>query len=279
MGTTIYPGPTNKQRDFTSSGTWTCPAGVYSARFLVVGAGGGGGGAVVAVGNWGCGGGGGGGAVKEIDLSVTPGTSYTITIGAKGAGGAGTAGGNGGFSEVLNGATSLIKCYGGAGGSGIATSTVVNSTVTQTLAGGGGGARSGANDRWGGGGGGANPVVVGVSTNAGTVNTSGEGAPGRNFADTGANSAITSTGGMGYNGYGAGGGGGGNYTGPLIVSAQGGSALAGNGATRTTAGVTNGTSAVANSGCGGGGSTAFNNVTSTTGGNGADGLVRVVYFA
>jgi len=277
MGVTRFPGATTRQQDFTSSGTWTCPSGVYSAKFLVVGAGGGGGGTSQLVTEYSQGGGGGGGAVKEIDLNVTPGTSYTITIGAKGTGGAAaTAGGNGGFSEILNGATSLIKCYGGAGGDGVALGASIVATVTQTRGSGGGAGNNGAINRAAGGGGGAN-FSLGFTPTASTP-TNGEGGAGRLSSNTGV-ASIQATGGPGVNGYGAGGGGGFVYSGTLIATAQGGSQYAGDGGVRSTAGVTNGGAAVANTGCGGGGAVAFLSATSTTGGNGADGLVRVVYFA
>ena len=63
------------------SGTWLCPTGVTKADYLVV-AGGGGGGSGIA------GGAGAGGFRTGTGLSVTAGTSYTVTIGAGGAGGA-----------------------------------------------------------------------------------------------------------------------------------------------------------------------------------------------
>lgn len=279
MAVSIFPGQTTRQQDFTSSGTWTAPSGVYSAKFLVVGAGGGGGGTTQLVTEYAMGGGAGGGAVKQIDLSVTPGTSYTITIGAKGTGGSGAAaGGSGGFSEVLNGATSLIKCFGGAGGaSTTGAGAEVNPTATQTMGGGGGRPNSGAINRYSGGGGGAF-FIVQSQVSATVTLTSGEGSPGRTNA-SGDNGAIIATGGAGINGYGAGGGGAGNYSSGIAASCQGGSQFAGNGGLRTTAGVTNGGAAVANTGCGGGGGGAFLNATATTGGNGSDGLVRVVYFA
>ena len=280
MAVSRFPEATNRQTDFTSSGTWTAPSGVYSAQFLVVGAGGGGGGTTQLVTEYSISGGGGGGAVKQINLSVTPGTSYTVTIGAKGTGGSGAAaGGSGGFSEVLNGATSLIKCFGGAGGSSTTGAGVeVFATASQTLAGGGGKPNSGVGGIAGGGGGGAFPIIQGYGTSVGTILTSGEGSPGKS-STTGAASDVYTTGAMGINGYGAGGGGGLRFVGTLTSTAQGGSQYAGNGAVRSTAGVTNGGAAVANTGCGGGGSSAMLNATATTGGNGADGLVRVVYFA
>ena len=70
---------------FTSSGTWTAPAGVNAAQVILVGGGGGGG---QSSGNA-AGGGGGGGAVVTRNLAVTPGTTYNVTVGAGGQGGAG----------------------------------------------------------------------------------------------------------------------------------------------------------------------------------------------
>lgn len=92
---------------FTASGTWTCPAGVYTAFVRVLGGGGGG--------CWGTsdGGGGGGSAVENTAVvKVTPGAAYTITIGAGGAGGIDYGkGGDGGNSSALG-----ITGYGGFGG-------------------------------------------------------------------------------------------------------------------------------------------------------------------
>lgn len=70
---------------FTTVGTtsWTAPTGITSVNYLVVGGGGGGGNGY----DSGGGGGGGGGMVRSGTLSVIPGTSYTVTVGAGGAGG------------------------------------------------------------------------------------------------------------------------------------------------------------------------------------------------
>ena len=74
-----------KEQVFTTSGTWTAPAGVSSAQVILVGAGGGGGGGS----QYSAGGGGAGGAVVVQNLSVTPGTAYPILVGAGGQGGLG----------------------------------------------------------------------------------------------------------------------------------------------------------------------------------------------
>ncbi|MBM3719709.1 MAG: hypothetical protein FJW51_03650 [Actinobacteria bacterium] len=63
---------------FTGDTTWTIPAGLTSARFLLVGGGGGGSGD-------GGGGGGGGGALYHSNVSLTPGSVANIDQGAGGA--------------------------------------------------------------------------------------------------------------------------------------------------------------------------------------------------
>jgi len=74
-------GPTKYKiiQEFTASGTWTAPAGVTSIDYLAVAGGGSGGGGP------GGGGGGAGGYVAGTGLTVVPGTTYSITVGAGGA--------------------------------------------------------------------------------------------------------------------------------------------------------------------------------------------------
>jgi len=105
LGRTVY-----KLQQFTSTGstTWTCPAGVTSIEVLVVGGGGGGGGNHA-------GGGGGGGVIYNPNFGVTPGTVYTVVVGALGAGSTGYStirAGRGGDSQFHT----LIAKGGGAGG-------------------------------------------------------------------------------------------------------------------------------------------------------------------
>lgn len=143
---------------FTSSGTWTAPAGVTKVHVIMrPGAGGGGGGGAGGLGFGGATGGGGGGgrggggggAAQLIRswLNVTPGTSYSVTVGAGGAGGAGSAtttggnGGNGGISSFgsLMSVGRLAVPIGGSGGTGGAAGA--SGTVG---AGGAGGTTAGA---------------------------------------------------------------------------------------------------------------------------------------
>lgn len=98
--------------NFTTSGTWTAPAGVGLVTVEVWGGGGAGGGQNQ---NTDGGGGGGGGAYSAATVAVTPGSSYPIGVGK---GGLGVASGNGlpgGDSYFWTAATVLAK--GGLGGS------------------------------------------------------------------------------------------------------------------------------------------------------------------
>ena len=94
--TFLGSGTGNVVDSFTSTSTWVAPTGVTSIDYLVI-AGGGGGGS--SGGNGGGGGGGAGGFLTGTGQSVTPGTSYTITIGAGGAPPSGY--GNGGSGIVI----------------------------------------------------------------------------------------------------------------------------------------------------------------------------------
>lgn len=277
---------TQKIAQFNASGTWTCPTGVTTAEFLVVGAGGAGGGAGAnsATTDRAVGGGGGGGAVKRTTLSVTPGTSYTITVGAKGTGATGAAGGNGGFSEVLNGATTLIRAYGGRGGAGINSAGAAQTSVAAITATGGGqaaGDRS-ADNQTGGGGGGAGNIFWssdGTTLQQLQVYQLGvDGGLGYRSSEDGAFFQYRATGGIGIDNFGGGGGGGvyssGNAPLPTGQAPYG----AGAGAVRTNAGSTAGTAALANTGSGGGGGCVVDTITTVAGGNGSDGYVSVVYF-
>jgi len=100
---------------FTSTGTtsWTAPSGVTSVDYLVVGGGGGGGTGYDAGG----GGGGAGGMVLTGTLTVIPGNSYTVTVGAGGAGGPDTRTNTSG-SAGSNSVFSSITALGGAFGQG-----------------------------------------------------------------------------------------------------------------------------------------------------------------
>lgn len=123
--------------------SWTAPAGVTSVRVLVV-AGGGGGGMDMG------GGGGGGGVIETNSVSVIPGNSYTVVVGAGGTGAPGGGSGLGtqnatahNFSiNATNGGNSqfagILATGGGFGGSSYYTCpTATNGTPGNGGCGGG----------------------------------------------------------------------------------------------------------------------------------------------
>lgn len=262
--------------EFQGAGTcnWTVPAGVTRVDALLVAGGGGGGGGI--------GGGGGAGEFRELDDSgVTPGQTYSITVGAGGAGIAGV-GGDGGassaFGTSVNGgggggwtAPNVVAGAGGRPGGSGGGGACFNATwaagglSSKTGSGqgnvGGSGAATGSNTTCVGGGGGGAASAGGAS--AGTVG--GSGGAGAISVITGTAVAYGGGGGGGINGLsgtgtpGVGGIGGGGAGGPVAVSRAG---LAG------TDGLGGG---------GGGGSNTDSNPTAVAGGDGGDGVVIVRY--
>jgi hypothetical protein len=121
------------QQEYTTAGTytWVAPTAITSVSVVCVGGGGGGGNTDAA--------GGGGGLRYKNSITVTPGTSYTVVVGAGGTTG------NGGQSYFNS--TSEVYANGGSGstgGTGIATGGSI-----------GGGNGGNGNGSQGGGGGGA----------------------------------------------------------------------------------------------------------------------------
>ena len=117
---------------FTSSSSWTAPAGVTKVLVRVRAGGGGGGGGALN----GTGGTGGIGGLGEAIITVTPGTTYTITVGTGGAAGANgtpTGGGTGGSSSF---GSSITATGGGGGGTGIGCCTTGTPGSTGTSSGG-----------------------------------------------------------------------------------------------------------------------------------------------
>lgn len=283
MGVSKLPLLQQRTDEFTTSGTWVCPADVLSAEFLVVGAGGGGGGAYCSlVTNAVGGGGGGGGAVKKVTLPTTPGSTYTITVGAKGTGGTSDAGVSGGYSEVVLSGTTLIRCLGGAGGSGINTTPLIVQVSMVGLAGGGGyvsAASATDTSACTGGGGGASQIVPVPSDTAIYMSDVGsEGGVGRNSSTT-PNIDRRIKGGMGIDGFGAGGNGGNWHTSTATTFDPPYGAGAGGVRSAGATGAANGSNATI-AGCGGGAGIAIlSAATASSGGNGADGLVRITYLA
>jgi hypothetical protein len=184
---------------FTSSGTWTVPQGVTTILVSgCAGGGGGGGGGASNSTSGGAGSGGGGGAGQSVikkTISVTPGSTITVTIGAGGSAGSGGAanggsggnGGNGGNTTLVTGSTTLLSLTAGSGGSGGS---------------GGGGAGGGSNGYPSGSYGTDGGVISGVGGMGASSPFGGGGGAGR----AGGGGGITA---YGAYGYGSGGGGGG----------------------------------------------------------------------
>ena len=183
---------------FDTTGSWTVPAGVTRARVSAWGGGGGGGGASD------CGGagfGGGAGGYGQSIVSVTPGESVSVTIGAGGTAGVGgsnkTNGGSGGNTTFKT-----ITANGGSGGSSDCGTTDLataggSATATVTISGGTGGLGGYFTDGSAGGYGGSAPM--GGSGGAFRKNSDDKG-----FGDDG---DVPGGGGAGGNGHGAGGAG------------------------------------------------------------------------
>jgi hypothetical protein len=240
-------------RRFTTTGTtaWTAPTDVTSVEVLVV-AGGGAGGYE--------GGGGAGGLIYNNSYSVTPGLTYTVTVGAGGVGttetgppataasgsnsvfGSLTAiggGGSGNYSATRTGAT---------GGSGGGAASGGSSSRSGFIAGQGFSGGLGVSNGAGGGGGAAGEGVNGVS------GVGGNGGAGLSFGISGTPTFY------------AGGGGGAAGSG---TQGTGGSGIGGNAVLNGTAG-----SGATNTGSGGGG---WWQGGSGTAGSGGSGVVVVRY--
>lgn len=179
---------------FTSSGTWTKPAGITSVKVTVVG-GGGGGGSTATSQRKGSGGGGGGAAIEFIDVTGT--ASETVTVGAAGTGGA--AGGNNGVTGGTSSFGSFCSATGGVGG---IASTSGNGEIggvggsgsggdINLTGGGGNGAMSAISSTFGGssylgGGGGSADTDNGVGQAGGDYGGGGSASIGSNVAGAGA---------------------------------------------------------------------------------------------
>lgn len=128
----------------TATNGWVCPAGVKRVEIEGCGGGGGGGGGFYTTNSanlWLAGGSGGGGAkLGKVWVSVTPGVSYDITIGAGGSGGAGTTTSH---QKATDGGDTIFKINGGAtlvtfsgGGAGYSGGGTTSATIfTYTLGG------------------------------------------------------------------------------------------------------------------------------------------------
>lgn len=186
---------------FTANGTWTCPATV---TFVTVEAWGAGAGGRTGGGTKGfTGGGGGGGAYAKINtVSVTPGMSYSITVG-----------GISGFDTSGNASTATfgLKTISAAGGS------IGSEPGTNATGGAGGTVATSIGDVKFEGGKGGNSNGDSNGSGSGAGGGGGSGAGNTTTGNSGNNAANTSTGGLGgvlAANFGGAGGKGGNNNGP-----------------------------------------------------------------
>lgn len=204
--------PFARTTTFTTTGTWTAPTGVTSITPLIV-AGGGSGGSGWS-GTWYSGGGGGGGGAVTSTYSVTPGTSYTVTVG--GSGSSSSISGIATANAGSNGASASGSSDGSGGATGGNTGNGGNGVANGTAGSGGAGYLWSTNgQRYGGGGGGGSGFSGWATAYAGTggAGGGGNGGGGQNGGNGTAGTANTGGGGGG----GAGNGGGGQSGGSGIV--------------------------------------------------------------
>lgn len=244
---------------FNSSSTWTAPGNVnwVDVEMWGAGGGGGGGGSAPGVGSQAGGSGGGGGSsgcYRREKIHVTPGTTYTITVGTGGAGGGSNANGSNGGDTSFD---TIITTSGGVGGGG------GHQSNSGPAAGGIGGGPQGYTlwpmYRFGGGAGGSNSGTA--SPQAGSAGDS------NTYASGGAGASAFADPGLGdYSG-----GGGGGAAG-WVQSATGGAGGLGPFGPGTAP-------SVANSGAGGGGGSGGVQFSATgkAGGAGADGRL-IIYW-
>jgi hypothetical protein len=185
---------------FNASGNYTVPAG--KTKIAIVGCGGGGGGAAGFPSGGVKAGGAGGGVFSIREITTTPGTVYSVTVGAAGNGAASVGAysnpgnGNSGGSTVFG---SILTATGGQGGTGTNASSSwlsaiasimagawVTATSSGCIAGGGGGDGRGIAPAGGAGGGGN------ARGSGGVANTGGGG--GGDGADTGVAGAAGGSG-------------------------------------------------------------------------------------
>ena len=284
------------QVEWTAPGlySWTCPLGVTQISVLCIGAGGGGSNVGNNVTTYTGRSGGGGALAFANNVSVTPGTVYTIRVGAGGAGAiapvpayqnySGQDGGNSFFSDSV---TTFCEAGGGEGGdsasfSGNLTGGGGGQVITGTGgAGGDGGQGSSGNGTTGGGGAGGYNGAGGGTNWSGTGNPAATGSGGGGQGGAG---GIGGAGGGGVGLYGlgsdgAGGSGGSGTSVPAVGGGAGSGGVAGGDSVSSAGGV--------GGAYGGGGGMGYHDrdvygnggIYQGPGGPGAGGAVRIMWGA
>lgn len=264
--------PKLKTQRITSTTTWTAPSDCYTVEMFGVAGGGGGGGWFNT--NGACGGGGGGGGLLTRTIPVTPGASYTITIGAGGSGGGSSANGTTGGTTSFGSLQSIL----GGGGGGFSDVPTSQSGPT-----GGQGGQNTSGRMTAGHGGGMGGYARGpMNLGFGDVYEQDGHVAGLGFNGSNASADNTNrkTGGAGLNGFSGGGMGGqswpNNTSGPVATPTIRNSG-AGWGAQVTSNLNQAPGSGDPNSGGGGGGG-AKNNTYSRNGANGGSGYMEIKYW-
>lgn len=257
--------------------SWTVPTEITSTVSIICVGGGGGGAASTSSSNGISGGGGGGGGLHWIDnISVTPGETLTINIGAGGAGGTAAGQNNSAAglpSNVSRSGTLLAQATGGSFGRYSSSSSADKAFggVPSTGLGGGGGnggpGRGGASGNGGAGGGGAGGYS-GTGGRGGYYNIvpqSGNGGGGGGGGAVNGFTGTVTTGGGGVNVYGAG--------------ASGAQASVNNTSNQTTTRGFQGSPVGASTQTGtyGGGGTGAEDDSGAGGGTGSAGVVRIIW--
>jgi hypothetical protein len=158
---------------FSTSSTWTAPTGVTSVNLTVAGGGGGQGGNFLNTSRTTYNGAAGtSGQVVTGAVSVVPGQTYTVTVGAGGGFGANsfyTAAGGAGGTGYASGSAGTASGNGSGGGGGGSSAFLSGATVLAAAAGAAGGAGSvGGGGGAAGAGGGSNVIPAGGSSSTGS---------------------------------------------------------------------------------------------------------------